>query len=51
MTHNDGKTPDLTSGKNISYWTDSVIPLSKNPLKENLKTTQASAGTRWTRQK
>jgi glycine/D-amino acid oxidase-like deaminating enzyme/nitrite reductase/ring-hydroxylating ferredoxin subunit len=28
----------LTSGKNISYWTDSANDSTKNPLKENLET-------------
>jgi glycine/D-amino acid oxidase-like deaminating enzyme/nitrite reductase/ring-hydroxylating ferredoxin subunit len=30
--------PGITSGKNISYWTDSVQSALKNPLRENLTT-------------
>jgi ribulose 1,5-bisphosphate synthetase/thiazole synthase len=28
----------LTSGKNISYWTDSMHPEGQHPLQENLVT-------------
>jgi len=30
--------PRITSGKNISYWTDSATTPTQNPLRENLKT-------------
>ena len=39
MKRNDNpEDPGITSGKNISYWTDSVSTSTKNPLKENLTT-------------
>ena len=39
MHANDNpQDPELTSGKNISFWTDSVPNPALNPLKENLET-------------
>ena len=38
MISNNEKGYNLTSGKHISYWTDSITPISKNPLKQNLET-------------
>ena len=36
--NNDPEDAGLTSGKNISYWTDSASSPVKNPLKQNLET-------------
>ncbi len=35
---NNPENARITSGKNISYWTDTGIPAVQNPLKENLET-------------
>src|SRR5476649_2836060 len=35
---NNQEDAQITSGKNISYWTDTVTPAVQNPLKENLET-------------
>jgi glycine/D-amino acid oxidase-like deaminating enzyme/nitrite reductase/ring-hydroxylating ferredoxin subunit len=37
-TNNNPENPQVTSGKNISYWTDTINEQSPNPLKENLET-------------
>src|ERR1035437_6327389 len=36
--NNNPEDARVTSGKNISYWTDTAIPPVQNPLKENLET-------------
>ena len=38
MIKNNPEDAGITSGKNISYWTDTVTPEAQNPLKENLET-------------
>lgn len=38
MKSNLPEDDKITSGKNISYWTDSVAKSLQNPLKENLET-------------
>lgn len=37
-TNNYPEDARITSGKHISYWTDTSVPESVNPLKENLET-------------
>lgn len=36
--NNNPEDPGITSGKNMSYWTDTTTPAVQNPLKENLET-------------
>ncbi len=35
---NNLENAGITSGKNISYWTDTTVPLAQNSLKENIET-------------
>ena len=37
-TNNNPEDAKITSGKNLSYWTDIVAPSKQNTLKENLET-------------
>ena len=38
IINNNSEDARITSGRNISYWTDTTIPVVQNPLKENLET-------------
>ena len=37
-TNNNPEDARITSGKNISCWTDTITPVAQSPLKENLET-------------